>query len=74
VQRHFLAKDEFRGRVLGSLALGVILVRTVDAVEANAFNVGVVQDFDGIPVDHADSLAGELRCGKGSRVKSDPAL
>jgi hypothetical protein len=34
-------------------------LRTVDAVQSDAFGAGVVQDFDGITVEDADDLACE---------------
>jgi hypothetical protein len=37
--------------LLGSLAAGLAFLRTVDAVQADAFSAVVVQDFDRIAVE-----------------------
>lgn len=55
-----LPKGEFRGCVLGVLAERLAFLRAVDAAEANAFRVLVVQDFDGVSVEDRDDGAGEV--------------
>ncbi len=37
--------------MLCPLAIGLALLRTVDAVQPDAFSVVVVQDFDGVAVE-----------------------
>ena len=56
----FLPEGEGRGGLLGSLAEGLAFLRAVDAAEADAFRVLVVQDFDGVAVEDGDDGAGEV--------------
>ena len=42
------------------LAVGLAFLRAVDAAEADAFRVVVVQDFDGVAVEDGDDGAGEV--------------
>jgi hypothetical protein len=46
--------------LLRSLAVGLAFLWAVDAVEPDAFGVGVVQDFDGVAVKDGDDGAGEV--------------
>jgi hypothetical protein len=46
----FLPKGEGRGGLLGSLAECLAFLWAVDATEADAFSVAVVQDFDGVAI------------------------
>ena len=55
-----LSEGEFRSGVLGSLPIGLALLRTVDAAEADAFRALVVQDFEGVAVEDGDDGAGEV--------------
>ena len=48
--------------MLRFLPVGLSLLRAVDAAEADAFSVVVVQDFDGVTVEDGYNLAGEV-CG-----------
>lgn len=41
----------FRPGLLESLGVGLAFLRTVDPVEADAFRVSVVQDFEGVAVE-----------------------
>jgi hypothetical protein len=36
------------------------LLRAIDAAEADAFSVAIVQDFDGVAVEDGDDGAGEV--------------
>ena len=69
--------------MLGSLAVGLAPLRTVDAVEAYAFGVVVVQDFDGPAVEDGDDGTGNfcrerpryLKCDSGKeKDRMDEAL
>ena len=60
LERDFLAEGQVRSGVLGVVALGLALLRTVDAVETDALRVLVVQDFDGVAVKYGDDGAGEV--------------
>jgi hypothetical protein len=53
---HFL-EGEFRGSVLGVVAVSVAFLWTVDAAEAHTLRVLVVQDFEGVVVEDANNLA-----------------
>ena len=55
----FLPKGKLRGGVLGFLAVGLALLRAVDAVQADTFGVVIVQDFERVAVEDGDDLAGE---------------
>jgi len=61
----FFSKGEFRCSLLGSLAVGLALFWTVDAVEADTFRVVIVQDFERVAVKDGDDGAGEVRCEYG---------
>jgi hypothetical protein len=45
--------------VLGCWAVGLALLRAVDAVQADTFGVVIVQDFERVAVEDGDDLAGE---------------
>jgi hypothetical protein len=46
--------------MLGVVPLGLAFLRAVDAVEANAFRVVVVQHVESVAVEDGDDLAGEV--------------
>ena len=46
--------------MLGVVAVGLALFWTVDAAEADAFRVVVVQDFELVAVEDGDDRAGEI--------------
>jgi len=49
--------------------------RAVDAVQADAFSVVVVQDFDGVAVENGDDGAGEVsQCSKWKNTKCRATL
>ena len=50
-----------RGGLLGSRAVRLAFSRAVDAAEADAFRVLVVEDFDGVAVEDGDDWAGKVR-------------
>jgi len=53
--------------LLGLRSIGLALLRTVDAIETNAFSMAIVEDFDGVTVENSHDLAVELfseRIGK----------
>lgn len=73
--RRLLRRSRLRFRVLGldshedlrhpctavhSCAERLILLRTVDAAEPDAFGVLVVQDFDGVAVEDGDDMIREV--------------
>ncbi len=60
LERDFFPIDRFRGRLLRSLAVCLALLRTVDAAEANAFCMGIVQDFDRVAVKDGGDGGGEV--------------
>ena len=49
--------------MLGFLPVGMALLRAVDAAEADAFMMLGVQNLDGVAVEDADNLAGEVGVG-----------
>ena len=51
---HVLPEGEVRGGVLGVVAVGLSLLRAVDATEADVLRLLVVQDFDGGVVKDGD--------------------
>jgi len=55
-----LPKGKVRGGVLGVVAEGLSLIGAVDAAEADTFRVVIVQNFDGVAVEHRDDWAGEV--------------
>jgi len=57
LERDFLAEDQLRNGSLGSLALGLTFLRTVNPVQADAFSSFVVQDFDGVAVEDGEYVA-----------------
>jgi hypothetical protein len=57
LERDFFSKGEGRGRVLGVVAVGLAFLWAVDAVEADAFRLLVVQDFEGVAVEDGDDGA-----------------
>ena len=46
--------------MLGFLAICLVFLWTVDAVEADTFRALVVQDFEGVAVEDGDDGAGEF--------------
>ncbi len=60
LKRDFLPKDKCRGGLLRSLAVGLAFLWAVDAVEADAFRVLVMKDFDSVAVKDGDDGAGEV--------------
>ena len=48
-----------RGELLRFLAVGLFLLRAVDAVESDALSLAVVEHVNGVSVDHADDFSGE---------------
>jgi len=68
MHRDLPAEGELGCRLLGSIAVSLALLRAVDAVEADAFRVLVVEDFDGVAVNYPDYSSGEVssydRCRK----------
>jgi hypothetical protein len=60
LERDSLSKDKFRGGLLGSFAIGLTFLWTVDAAEADTFGAVVVQDFNGVAVEATDNGVGEL--------------
>jgi hypothetical protein len=61
LDRNVFAEGESRGGVLGLLAVGLALLRAVDATQTDAFSVAVVQDFNGVDVEDGDYLTLILR-------------
>ncbi len=59
-----LAKGESGCCLLGLLAIGLAQLRAVDAVQADAFGVVVVQDFDSVAVDYTNDFPFEVRSDK----------
>ena len=55
----FSPEGEGRGSLLGFLAVGLALLRAINAAVADAFSVVVVQDFEGVAVEDPDDGAGE---------------
>ena len=47
--------------------------RALDPVETNAFSLTVVQDFDGVAVEHGDNGAGEIGTYQGSAQQKKDA-
>jgi hypothetical protein len=60
LKRDFFSEDKSRGGLLGTLTVGLAVLRTVDAVESDAKSAGVVQDFDGVSVEYGDNGASEV--------------
>jgi hypothetical protein len=55
-----LAKDVFGGKLLGLLAIGLTLLRAVDAVQAHLDGLSFVHDLEGIAVtDESREMLGE---------------
>ncbi len=61
LKRDFLPEGEVRGGLLRSFAIGLAFLRAVDPAEADAFGFVVVQDFNGVAVDHGDDGPGYFR-------------
>jgi hypothetical protein len=57
LKRDFPPKGEVRGRVLGSLAVGLTLLWAVNAAETDTFRTLVVQNFEGVAVENTDHWA-----------------
>jgi len=62
---HNAALREVKCHMLGSLAERLAFLRAVDAAEADAFRVVVVQHFEGVAVEDGDDGAGEVGKGDG---------
>jgi hypothetical protein len=56
----FLPEGEGRGGVLGVVAVGLALLRAVDAAEADVFRKLVVQNFERVAVEDGDDGADEV--------------
>ena len=54
LERNFFPKDQRRGGMLCIVAVGLALLRAIDAVEADTFRALVVQNFEGVTVEDAD--------------------
>jgi len=54
LERDFFPEGKGRGNVLGIVAVGLPLLRVVDAVEADTFRALVEQNFEGVTVEDAD--------------------
>ena len=48
--------------MLGVFAVGVAILRAVDATETDTFSLAVVQDFEGVAVEDGDHGTGEGGC------------
>jgi hypothetical protein len=55
-----LPLNQLSDGVLGVVAVGLAFLRAVDTAEADAFSIVAVQYFDGVAIDHANDLAGEV--------------
>ena len=64
LERDLFPKGEFRGGLLGALAVSLAFFGTVDAVEADAFSLFVVENFYGVAVRDAHNLPRELNGGE----------
>ena len=53
-------EGEFRGGVLGSLAVGLAFLRAVDATETDAFSMVAVEDFEGVAIEDSDNSSSEV--------------
>jgi hypothetical protein len=60
LEHYTYAKHELRCCLLRSLAERLRFLRAVDAIQADALRLFVVQDFDRVAVDNGDDEAGEL--------------
>ena len=54
LKRHVLTKDQLRSGLLRSLAVGLVILRAVNPAEPDTLGVLVVQDFDGVTINHTD--------------------
>ena len=63
----FFSKDEDRGGLLRFLAVGLALLRAVDAIEADASRALVVEDFEGVAAEDGDGEFSE----RGVRKKKE---
>jgi hypothetical protein len=50
-ERNILPEGEVRSGLLGSVAVCLALLRTVDAAQSDAFRMVIVQDFEGVAVE-----------------------
>jgi hypothetical protein len=50
----------FSARAIDRLALGLALLRAINAAQADTFRAVVVQDFDGVAVEDGDDGVGEV--------------
>ncbi len=60
LEYYIFAKNELRCCLLCSLAERLGFFRAVDAIQADALRLFVVQDFDDVAVDNGDDDAGKL--------------
>ena len=60
LEHDIFAKNELRCCLLRSLAERLGFLRAVDAIQADALGLLILQDFDGVAVDHRDDDGGEL--------------
>jgi hypothetical protein len=65
LEEDFFPKHHRGGRLLGLMAVGLALLRAVDAAQADAFRVSGVEDFEGIAVEDPDDEAREVSHGSG---------
>ena len=54
LERHVLTKDQLRSGLLRSLAVGLVILRAVNPAEPDTLGVLVVQDVDGVTINHTD--------------------
>lgn len=67
LKRDFFAKHKLRRGLLGSLPVGPAFLWAIDAAEADAVRVLVVEDFDGLAVEVRDK--GRRSCSQRQLVK-----
>jgi hypothetical protein len=62
LNRDFLTEDKRRCKLLGLLPERLPFLWTIDAIQANAFRLPTVQDFEGVAVEDAGNGTDELPC------------
>jgi hypothetical protein len=60
LERDLFSEDQRGGSVLGSLPIGLAFLRAIDAAEADAFRLAVVQNVEGVAVEDGNDGAGEV--------------
>jgi hypothetical protein len=60
LEHDIFAKNEVRCCLLRSLAERLAFLRAIDAIQADALRLLVLQDFDRVAVDDRDDEGGEL--------------